>query len=327
MKEAKFLCLICCLMMIVAMPCLAEEALIPSDGLYKIGVYSSSRMFQVSECVMHVCDGQMTAVITLGGDGYSYVYPGTAQEAADAPVETWIPYAEDWDGAYTYAIPLDTLDEEIAVAGYSKRYEKWYDRTLIFHSSTLAPHDEVAPDGVYTGIVSSNGAVDGNECILTVKGGVMTLETEDGLCVSIASLDKRIMLNESEWIMVSTGSLREYVVCATDGVYQAEVTTDSALLRFERCTIKADGGQMTAILTAKNNHFQYVYIGTAVDAAQDEDGWIPAIPDAEGRHTYIISLSSLDNELQIATFSAKKKMWYDRTIFIDSASLKPEGGE
>ena len=324
MKQFKRLCMLCCMLLMTV--CHAE--VLPDDGLYSIGVQSNSKMYNIAQCVLHVADGQMTAVITLTGNGYGYAYPGTAEEANAAPVDTWIPYVEDWDGAYTYAIPISALDEETAVAAYSRRYEKWYDRTLVFHSSTLAPYEAVAPDGVYTGIISSNdAAIDGQECLLTAKDGVMTVDMPDGSAIGMASLDKRIPLDGSGWIMVRTDSLKEHVVRAEDGVYQAAVTTDSSLLRFTGCTLKVENGRMTAVLTAKNNNFDYLYLGIAAEAAKDEAGWIPAIPNVDGVYTYILDVPSLDNEIRIATYSARKKMWYDRTMFIDSASLNIKGGE
>ena len=328
MKRVQRLCMLCCILLITAAAGLAETSILPADGLYTIGVQSSSKMYNITKCVLHVWDGQMTAVITLSGNGYGYAYPGTAEEANAAPMDTWIPYVEDWNGAYTYAIPIAALDEETAVAAYSKRYEKWYDRTLVFHSSTLAPYEEIAPDGVYTGIISSDdAALDDKECLLSAKAGVMTAEMPDGSTVSILSLDQRIPLEGSGWIMVRTDSLKEHVVRADDGVYQAIVTTDSSLLRFPECTLNVENGRMTAALTARNNNFDFLYLGTAAEAAQVEAGWIPAIPNADGVYTYVLDIPSLDNDIQIATYSAKKKMWYDRTMFIDSASLNTKGGE
>ena len=82
----------------------------------------------------------------------------------------------------------------------------------------------------------------------------------------------------------------------------------------------ADGG-MKALLTAKNNSFDYLYLGLAADANAHSDAWIPAVPNAEGAYTYEIPVDSLDNEISVATYSAKKKLWYDRKIVFDSATL------
>ena len=80
-------------------------------------------------------------------------------------------------------------------------------------------------------------------------------------------------------------------------------------------------GEMTALLTAKNNNFDYIYLGPAADANADPDGWIRAEQNADGAYTYTIPIASLDNTIQIATYSAKKKLWYDREMTIDSQTL------
>src|SRR5690625_5217109 len=40
------------------------------DGVYTIDVSSSSSMFKITDCSLTVDEEEMTAVITLGGDGY-----------------------------------------------------------------------------------------------------------------------------------------------------------------------------------------------------------------------------------------------------------------
>ena len=54
------------------------------DGSYSIKVVTSSSMFPVTDCVLNVKDGKMTAVMTMSGTGYLYVYTGTGLEAAKA---------------------------------------------------------------------------------------------------------------------------------------------------------------------------------------------------------------------------------------------------
>ena len=70
----------------------AESA--PADGLYTIGVSSSAKMFKIMDCILRVEDGKMTAVLTMSGSGYGYLYQGTSAEADAAPVENWTPYFE-----------------------------------------------------------------------------------------------------------------------------------------------------------------------------------------------------------------------------------------
>ena len=112
-------------------------------------------------------------------------------------------------------------------------------------------------------------------------------------------------------------------VVAPDGVYAVAVTTDSGLLRFSGCVLDASGGRMTALLTAQKNSFASLYAGLAKDARADEAGWIAAVPDAQGAFTYVMEVPSLDRPLSVATYSEKTKLWYDRTITLDSATLAP----
>lgn len=117
------------------------------DGSYQIEVESSSSMFRVVDAQLQVKGGEMHAVITLSGKGYPHLYMGTADEAVNAPESEYIPYKEDENGMYTYEVPVEALDQEIDCAGYSRRKEKWYDRTLVFLSDSLPPRLE---DGEYT---------------------------------------------------------------------------------------------------------------------------------------------------------------------------------
>lgn len=336
----KLFCMILALAILAGLHASAES--VPEDGLYTVGVSSSSRMFKVMDCLLYVEDRRMTATLTLSGKGYGFLYQGTAAEADAAPEERLAPFAPDWEGKYRYSVEIPGLDQDVAVAGYSTRYEKWYDRTLQFFSSTLSPHDEIAPDGVYTGILRSNVLPEGAQCLLAVEDGQMQISADAeaaaalGLAYDagevksfpIRSLDTRVPMAEcldgadvDGWLKLETASLREYAVTVADGVYLAQVETDSGLLRFSDCMITVRDGKMTALLTAANNNFDYLYLGLSKDAPKDEAAWIPALPDANGANTYIINLTSLDNEFQIATYSAKKKMWYDRTAVIDADSL------
>ena len=111
------------------------------DGTYTIEVESSSSMFNVENAVLTVENGSMSAVLTLGGTGYSHLYMGTGAEAAEAPEEDWIPFVEDENGAYTYTIPVEALDQPFDCAAYSIRKEEWYDRQLTFLSSTAVSAD------------------------------------------------------------------------------------------------------------------------------------------------------------------------------------------
>ena len=112
-----------------------------NDGVYHVTVDSSSSMFSIQSCELTVADGQMTAVMTMGGTGYRYLYMGTAEEAAEAPEDAYIPYVEDADGAHTFTVPVEALDQGIACAAFSNKKELWYPRTLVFRADSLQAAD------------------------------------------------------------------------------------------------------------------------------------------------------------------------------------------
>lgn len=108
-----------------------------ADGIYSMDVTSSSSMFKVVDCILTAKDGKMSAVLTLSGTGYGYLYMGTKEEAASADQSSWIPYQINEEGKYTYTVPVEALDKEIAVAAYSIKKGIWYDRALTFQSETM----------------------------------------------------------------------------------------------------------------------------------------------------------------------------------------------
>lgn len=108
-----------------------------ANGIYSMDVASSSSMFKVVDCILTAKDGKMSAVLTLSGTGYGYLYMGTKEEATSADQSSWIPYQVNKEGKYTYTVPVEALDKELAVAAYSIKKGIWYDRTLTFQSETM----------------------------------------------------------------------------------------------------------------------------------------------------------------------------------------------
>lgn len=159
-----------------------------ADGVYEITVDSSSSMFRIVACTLRVQDGKMTAEMTMSGKGYRYLYMGSGEEAAEAAEDDYIRYAENAEGAHTYTVPVEALDQGIACAAFSDKKEKWYDRTLVFRADSL-PAEALAgsgksaaelglEDGVYRVDVTLSGgsgkaSVD-SPAELVIKDGVCT---------------------------------------------------------------------------------------------------------------------------------------------------------
>ena len=160
------------------------------DGTYPVTVACSSSMFKIESCELTVENGEMTAVMTMGGTGYKYVYPGTGEEAVAAAEDDYILPVENAEGAHTFTVPVKALDEGMDLAAFSAKKEKWYERTLVFRSDSLpldafkdgvfATADSLAlADGEYTVDVELSGgsgksSVD-SPATLKVAGGACTL--------------------------------------------------------------------------------------------------------------------------------------------------------
>lgn len=120
-----------------------EEGMTPiyagslKDGTYDVTVDSSSAMFNIIKCSLTVSDGKMSAVMTMSGKGYLYVFMGSSEEAAAADESSFIPFVEGENGDHTFTVPVEALDSGISCAAFSKKKEIWYDRTLLFRADSL----------------------------------------------------------------------------------------------------------------------------------------------------------------------------------------------
>ena len=135
------------------------------DGSYEITVDSSSTMFNITKCTLNVSNGKMTAVMTMHGKGYLYLFMGKGDDAESG----YIPFVEDPEGAHTFTVPVEALDVPVDCAAVSKNREKWYDRALVFRSDLIPA--ECFADGVLK-TPASLGLSDGEYTVdVTLSGG------------------------------------------------------------------------------------------------------------------------------------------------------------
>lgn len=193
-------------------PVYADEL---KNGSYEIQAASSSSMFYVEECVLTVKDGTMTAVMTMGGQGYLKVYMGTGEEAVVASEEEYIPFVEREDGRHTYEVPVEALDCGIACTAFSKNRQKWYDRTLVFEASSLpleafqeprwtTPESLELEDGSYTIEVALEGF------------GKAQVESPAALYISEGEAEAEIVFGSSNYDYVLVNDVK-YELWDTEG--------------------------------------------------------------------------------------------------------------
>ncbi len=179
------------------------------DGTYDIKVDSSSSMFKITSCSLTVENGEMTAVMTMSGQGYLYVFMGKGEDASDE--SKYIPFVENENGEHTFTVPVEALDKAIDCSAFSKKKEQWYDRTLLFNASSL-PADAFK-DGAITS-VESLGLTDGTYMIdVTLEGGSgkATVQSPAEMIVENGSASAVIIWNSPNYdYMIVDGNKFEF---------------------------------------------------------------------------------------------------------------------
>ncbi len=173
-----------------AVPVYAEDIL---KGVYEIDADSSSSMFSVESAELHVEKDGMYVVMTMGGKGYLYIYPGTPEEAAAAPEQEYISFVETEEGTHTFTLPVEVLNVGVDCAAFSKNKGKWYGRKLVFKTDRIGteyfrkdffttPKSLGLSDGIYSIEVVLEGgsgrASVMSPCTFTVSGGEASVRIE-----------------------------------------------------------------------------------------------------------------------------------------------------
>lgn len=242
-------------------PVYAEDL---KEGTYSIEVDSSSSMFRIVNAELTVKDGQMIAVLTLGGKGYLKLFMGTGEEAVAADESAYAEFVEDSEGAYTYEVPVAALNTELECTSFSKRKEKWYDHQIFFKAETLPaeafvmePETIDLKDGDYTVNVELSGGTGRATVTSPAK-----LRVEDQKATAVIEWSSSnydyMMVNGEKYLPVNTegNSVFEIPVLIFDEAMPvaADTTAMSApheieyTLTFDKASIQGESGHMPLIV-------------------------------------------------------------------------------
>ena len=210
------------------------------DGVYDIKVDSSSSMFNIMDCQLLVQDGNMTAVMTMSGTGYLYLYMGTGEEAVQASEDTYIPYKENAEGAHTYTVPVEALDKGIACAAFSKNKDKWYDRTLVFRADSLptgafakgmisAPEDLDLADGTYEVEVTLTGGSGKASVASPAKITVSDEKIQATIIFSSANYDY-VLVDGEKYLNEATEGNSTFTIPVSGFDWKMPVTADTTAM-------------------------------------------------------------------------------------------------
>ena len=136
----------------------ASAKRIIADGTYQVNAEAGGKMFRVTDCVMTVKNGQMTAAVTLSGRGYNRIYLGDVNNASDDE-KNWIFPDSLLAEQYTFQIPVEKLDEVMTIAVHTTKSNKWDTRTLTFHSEGMTKIADSNNGNASNGNNGSNGSL------------------------------------------------------------------------------------------------------------------------------------------------------------------------
>ena len=104
-----------------------------------------------------------------------------------------------------------------------------------------------------------------------------------------------------------------------EGTYQIKAESSSSFFKLGDTKLTVRDGQMTAVIAFDSKSYPLVYMGTAEEAAAapyedyiefDGNAW-----------TFTVPVSALDQEIDCAAYSKRRKQWYDRKLMFYAATL------
>ena len=275
-----------------------------ADGTYTVKTETNNQMFKVISTKLTVKNGKMEALIMLSGTGYDHLYLGHAEDV-EANRDQWIKWKDEIpyttaDGqektGRTYVIPVSALDQAIPVTVYSKSRKQWFERTITLKSE-----------------------------------GIKKVETEEVNPGPSAAPTETPTSPTTPAPSTAPSQPARPAGVPADGVYTTTAETGTTMFRVVEIILTVKNGKMSAEITLSGTGYDYLYMGTAAEAAGNENQWIgfkdkekSYIEDGEEKtgRSYIIPISTLDTPLAMASHSVKRDKWYDRSITVSSNNLK-----
>ena len=247
----------------------ASAKRIIADGTYQVNAEAGGKMFRVTDCVMTVKNGQMTAAVTLSGQGYNRIYLGDVNNASDDE-KNWILPDSLLAEQYTFQIPVEKLDEVMTIAVHTTKSNKWDTRTLTFHSEGMTKIADSNNGNASNGNNGRNGSLTpggnnnnpGNGSNGNNQGNAENNNGNSGTTGNNTTNNGKpdqeskyeSDLNKSTARVNSTTGLK-------DGVYTPDSFSWSGGTRKVSITcskVTVTGGQAYATITFSSPHYQYV---------------------------------------------------------------------
>lgn len=269
----------------VTIPTEKEDNYVPVSaptGIYSVDVACNG--LTVIDAELTSKNGQMTAVITLGGTGTDLLYFGTEEEAYKAGNENLIENCGTKDyvnasGAtktgYQFEIPVATLNKDLAFISHAKSSNKWFYRTIKFDSATLVKTGEAEDDEP-----ENPGTDTPSDTKVILPSGTYSVSVDTGAPM-FKVVDCKIVVNKKtlKAVVTLSGTGYEYLYQGTAKEAEAAGTK-----QWSKYKVNANG--------------QYQYVIS-----------LPYDDFVTGK------------TIAVSSYSPKTETWYDRTLQFDLESL------
>lgn len=106
-----------------------------------------------------------------------------------------------------------------------------------------------------------------------------------------------------------------------DGCYDITVDSNSPFFKIVHGSITVKGDEITGAIEISSHSYLYCFLGTRDEAdASKEDAYIMP-EEKEDSYVFAFSVEALNKPIDCASYSRKRKRWYDRKILFDATSL------
>ncbi len=267
-----------------------------NDGNYDVEAESSSSFFRITKAKLAVKGGKMTVRMTLSSTSYEYIYLGTPEEAAAAPLEQYIA-PKDHEGESTFEFRLSALNKELDCAAFSKKKKQWYPRTILFDASSL-------PD---TGLKITLPDYDKIEKAMEAYDGSTNKDSTE----ATATLQKIAAIGHDPAAIDKKDGEYSIQVQMTGGSGRASVTSPTWLI--------VKDGKAYARLMWSSTYYDYMIVGGKKYTNETTDG---------GNSTFTIPIPVLDESFPVIADTTAMgdpvEIEYELTFYSDTVGTKSQ---
>lgn len=254
-------------------------------------VTSDFAMFKVGSSSVVKENDHLKVSIETESKTYNKIYIGSKADTVERKEEKAIVGTGTGNGyLFSFELPLSADGTDVAFVPHSQK-KGWVSKK---------------EDGDYTLHISSSAENKKDDTENPEQGGNLgesKPETGSGENQKPGNEDKTVL---------DTG---KYVV-------DVDTFSSSGMFRIVNCVLTSVGGKMQADITLSKQGYDYLYMGTAEEAAKEKNKnkWISYKIDKEGKYVFTVPVESMNTGVRIAAHGVRSDTWFDRTL-----TFKTEG--